>query len=155
MDLNALQAFVVKAKKSCYVGGGGGGRAPSSRLASHDLTYIEEEWAYRDSYFGGTDFIGQETVWLQNEPVWSMCYYGYVLRSDLITPTQAGQVLKEALSLPTSQGRLLDNLTFRDDRFDFKIESHGDIKHFKGRETITSDGILAYALDYFGGLIRP
>jgi hypothetical protein len=35
-----------------------------------------DDWLYRDSYFGGTNFFGQETVWLRGEPVWAENYYG-------------------------------------------------------------------------------
>ncbi len=132
----------------------GGGKAASSRTASHDLTYEEGDFTYRDSYFGGTDFIGQEVVWQKSQPIWSMCYYGYILRPDLITPTQAGNIIKAALSQPNAQGRLLDNLTFTQGLFTYEITSSGDVSHFKGREVITSQGELAYALDYFGGMIK-
>jgi hypothetical protein len=54
-----LEAFVVRAKSATYVGGGI--TAESSRLGSHDLTFESNDWLYRDSYFGGTDFLGQET----------------------------------------------------------------------------------------------
>jgi hypothetical protein len=79
-----LEAFVVRAKSATYVGSGL--RAESSRLGSHDLTFESDEWSYRDSYFGGTDFLGQETVWFGKEPVWAENYYGYILRSDRAPP---------------------------------------------------------------------
>jgi hypothetical protein len=147
-----LQDFVIRAKKATYVGDGA--RAPSSRLGSHDLTFADGDWAYRDSYFGGIDFLGQEVVWHRGEPVWSMCYYGFILRPDLITATQAGNVLKAALSKPEAQGRLLDNLQYVKNGFDYAIASEGSIERFKGRETIHMDGVLSYALDYFGGVVK-
>ena len=149
----ALIPFLIRAKRATYVGGSG--KAASSRTASHDLTYDEGDLAYLDSYFGGTDFIGQEVVWAKSEPIWSMCYYGYILRPDLITPTQAGTIIKAALSQPNAQGRLLDNLTFTHEAFTFAITSQGTVEHFTGRETIHSDQTLAYALDYFGGMVKP
>ena len=149
---HGLLAFLICAKRATYVGDGA--KAPPSRTDSHDLTCQEGEWSYRDSYFGGTDFIGQEVVWHKARPIWSMCYYGYILRADLITPTQAGTIIKRALSQPQAQGRLLDNLTFEMDHFKYEITSEGDIAHFKGHETIHIANTLAYALDYFGGLIK-
>jgi hypothetical protein len=77
-----LEAFVVRAKSATYVGSGL--RAQPSRLGSHDLTFASDQWRYRDSYFGGTDFLGQEAVWFRDEPVWAENYYGYILRPDLI-----------------------------------------------------------------------
>ena len=63
-----LEAFVVAAKSATYVGSGS--PAESSRPGSHDLMFEGDDWLYRDSYFGGTNFLGQETVWLRGEPVW-------------------------------------------------------------------------------------
>ena len=153
LDLDALARFVVRAKKATYVGDGA--TASPSRPGSHDLTFEDGPHAYRDSYFGGTDFLGQETVWHAGEPVWSMLYYGYIVRPDLITPTQAGQTLKAALGQPSAQGRLLENLIFEGLHGTFTIASQGTIAHFKGREEIAVGGTLAYALDYMGGLAKP
>ena len=72
MDQEELNAVIVKAKTATYVGGGG--KAPACRTGSHDLAWSEGEWRYLDSYFGGTDFLGQEVVWRGSEPVWAMNY---------------------------------------------------------------------------------
>jgi hypothetical protein len=101
--LAGLEAFVVRAKSATYVGSGA--RAESSRLGSHDLTFESDDWLYRDSYFGGTDFLGQETVWFGKEPVWAENYYGYILRPDLIDANQAGATIKAALSAMYQEGR--------------------------------------------------
>jgi Domain of unknown function (DUF5680) len=150
---SSLTRFIIRAKKATYVSGGV--KNSSSRPGSHDLSFREGDWTYRDSYFGGTDFIGQETVWLKDEPVWSMIYYGYIFRPDLIDGGRAAQTLRAALSTETAQGRLLDNFECSGPHGHFSISSEGSIEHFKGRETITVNGTLAYALDYMGGLIKP
>jgi hypothetical protein len=147
-----LHDFIIRAKKATYVGDGA--KASSSRQGSHDLTYEDGDWCYRDSYFGGIDFLGQEVVWHQTKPVWSMCYYGYILRPDMISAAEAGNLLKAALSKPDSQGRLLDNLSHSHNDMTYNIASSGSFEHFKGRETIHVHNELAYALDYFGGLIK-
>jgi Domain of unknown function (DUF5680) len=84
-----------------------------------------------------------------------MIYYGYILRPDLIDGDRAAQTLRAALSTETAQGRLLDNFEWYGPHGHFRISSVGTIDHFKGRETVTVDGTLAYALDYLGGLIKP
>jgi hypothetical protein len=76
------------------------------------------------------------------------------LRADLITPQQAATTLRAALSTEHSQGRLLDNFGWRGPHGQFSISSEGAVEHFKGRETISVDGVVAYALDYMGGLIK-
>ncbi len=151
--LKSLHPFVIRAKKSTYVASGP--KDHSSRPGSHDLSYHEKDWAYRDSYFGGTDFLGQETVWFKNEPVWSMIYYGHILRLDLIDGERAGKTIQAALSNEQSQGRLLDNFEWSGPYGKFSTLSEGTIEHFKGREVIAVDGALAYALDYMGGVVKP
>ncbi len=153
LDLQALHQFAIKAKKACYVGNGQ--PVSPSRLASHDLAFADGEWSYRDSYFGGTDFLGQEVIWFGSEATWVMNYYGFILRPDLITPTQAGDTLKQALSSPDSQARLLDNLSFDGPHGRYTITSKGYIDHFSGQESISVNGVITYVLDYHGGLVRP
>lgn len=151
--MTSLYHFIIRAKKATYVAGDV--KDLSSRPGSHDLTFREGDWTYRDSYFGGTDFIGQQTVWFKGEPVWSMIYYGYILRPDLIDGDRAAQTLRAALSTETAQGRLLDNFEWSGPHGHFSISSEGTIEHFKGRETIIVNSTPAYALDYMGGFIKP
>jgi len=63
----ALHSFIIRAKAATYVGGGA--KIPACRPASHDLQFVDEDWSYLDSYFGGTDFIGEETIWHAGKPV--------------------------------------------------------------------------------------
>ena len=93
MERAELNAVIVRAKAASYVGGGV--KAPSSRMGSHDLSWSEGDWRYLDSYFGGTDFLGQEVLWYGAEPVWAMSYYGYVLRPEL-TREQNCQAMRAA-----------------------------------------------------------
>jgi hypothetical protein len=60
VDVAALERFIVRAKAHTYVSGAG--QAESSRAGSHDLVFEDGDWSYRDSYLGGTDFLGQEVV---------------------------------------------------------------------------------------------
>jgi hypothetical protein len=147
-----LQAFVIRAKKASYVG-----NAPKvhpSRLDAFDLTFKEPNWAYRDSYFGGTDFLGQEVVWFKDQAVWVMNYHGTILRPDIYDGEKAAKTLRAALSQPQSQGRLLDNFDWRGTHDLFRIRSRGAIDFLRGRETINLDGIEVYALDYQAGVVR-
>ena len=148
-----LEAFVVGAKSATYVGSGS--PAESSRLGSHDLTFSSDQWFYRDSYFGGTDFLGQETVWFRAEPVWAENYYGYILRPDLIDAARAGATIKDALSALYQQGRFLGGFDWAGQHGHYQDHSSGDVSHFHGREVILVSGVEAYALDYCGGLIKP
>jgi hypothetical protein len=152
MKIDDLNAFIVKAKRATYVGSGE--RAEPSRLGSHDLTFQDGGWSYRDSYLGDTDFLGQEAVWLKGEPVWAMSYYGYILRPDLFDGERAGQTIKAALTAMYTEGRFLGGFEWEGPHGRYVDRSEGDVAHFRGREVILVQGVEAYALDYFGGLVR-
>ena len=84
--------------------------APRRPLAGRDRTiYVFEDgaFAYLDSYFGGSDFLGEEVVYYQSAPTWAMNYYGRILEPTLITAAQAGQVIQASLSAMYKLGRFL------------------------------------------------
>ncbi len=149
--LEKLNAFIVRAKAVTYVGDGQ--PVPSCRTGSHDLKFADGEWSYLDSYFGGRDFIGEEVVFLKEKPVWAMNYYGRILRPDLITPSQTGQVIKASLSKMYIEGRFLGGFEYHHEGFKYTDASEGELTSFRGRESISRLGELAYELFYHGGLI--
>jgi hypothetical protein len=152
MDLSELNTIIVRAKSSTYVGGGQ--KCNPSRLGSHDLRWSHGEWSYLDSYFGGTDFIGQETIWYADTPVWAMNYYGHIKAPQLINAVEAGGIIKGALSQMYEEGRFLGGYRWQSQRGIYVDTNSGDAARFHGREAILVQGQEAYVLDYFGGLIK-
>jgi len=152
MNLDELNAFIVRAKAATYVGDGE--HAQPCRLGSHDLRFTDGLWAYHDSYFGGSDFIGQEVVYFGDKPVWAMNYYGRILRDDLITGAQAGQLIKASLSRMYREGRFLGGFEYQEGDLTYIDVSEGDSQRFHGHELIRRAEETAYQLDYHGGLIK-
>jgi len=148
----ALLSFIVQAKSATYVGNGA--RSPSCRPGSQDLEFKDGDWYYLDSYYGGQDFIGEEVVYYKGRAVWAMNYYGRILRTDLITPEQAGHMIKASLSRMYAEGRFLGGYQYREGEFAYVDSSQGTVAHFTGRETISREGALAYELVYHGGNIK-
>ncbi|WP_137933177.1 DUF5680 domain-containing protein [Mesorhizobium comanense] len=151
--MNGLGTFILEAKSAAYVGGG----SPSSscRTASHDIRYERGPWRYLDSYFGGTDFLGQELVWKDDEPVWAMNYYGRVLDPELIDATAAGAVIREALSALYGLGRFLGAFEYAVRQYRYVDNSSQDVEAFSGIERIYVEEREVYRLEYHGGLIKP
>ena len=152
MNIATLNDVIVRAKAATYVGGGV--KIGPGRPGAHELGWSEGDWRYLDSYFGGTDFLGQEVLRLAGEPVWAMNYYGYILRPDLIDGQRAGETIKAALSAMYRQGRFLGGFEWIGAFGTYIDSSRGDAGHFHGRESIVVAGEEAYALDYFGGLVK-
>ena len=152
IDIEELNAFIVRAKAASYVGGGE--HVPACRPGSHDLGFSEGEWSYLDSYFGGTDFIGEEVVHFAGKPVWAMNYYGRILHDDLLTGAQSGQMIKASLSRMYKESRFLGGFEYTENDLTYVDTSEGSADCFQGREFIRRGQEIAYELVYHGGLIR-
>lgn len=150
--LEQLNAFIVHAKAASYVGGGV--RSLPYRLGSHDLQVHEGGFSYLDSYYGGTDFLGQEVVFYEGRPVWAMNYYGRILDPARIAAAEAGQVIQASLSEMYRQGRFLGGFEHTVGDFTYVDGSEGDVASFTGVERILRDGVPVYCLVYHGGLIK-
>ena len=151
-SLDQLNAFIVGAKAATYVGGGQ--KSLSRRPGSHDLEFHEGAFAYLDSYFGGADFIGQEAVYSEGKPVWAMNYYGRILKPNLITAAEAGQMIQASLSRLYQQGRFLGGFEYTVGQDTYVDTNAGDTALFTGKEWITRNGVKVYELVYHGGLIK-
>jgi len=150
--VQGLEEFIVRAKAKSYAGDGA--TRPPCRPGSHDIGHEDGDWAYLDSYFGGTDFLGQEIVWHTGVPVWAMNYYGRILRPGRIDAATAGRVIKQALSDLYREGRFLGGFVFPSGLHVYVDRSEGEVASFSGYEVIQMDREAVYRLDYHGGLIK-
>ena len=150
--MQEIERFIVRAKANSYVGSGRF-RAPC-RPDGHDVGFEEGDWAYLDSYFGGTDFVGQEVVWQAGRALWAMNYHGRILRSDLIDAAIAGSIIKAALSALYREDRFLGGFDFGAPEGRYVDRSEGGFDAFTGIERIYVGDDEAYRLVYHGGLVR-
>ena len=150
--LEQLNAFVVQAKAATYVGGGT--KCLSYRPGSHDLQFHAGAFSYLDSYFGGSDFLGQEVVYYEEEPVWAMNYYGRVLEPSLITAEETGQIIQESLSKMYEEGRFLGGFEHSPRNSTYVDTNEGDVTLFTGKEWIVRKGTRVYELVYHGGSVK-
>ena len=152
LALEDLTDFVVQAKAATYVGEGP--KSLSYRPASHDLQYHSGPFSYLDSFFGGSDFIGQEVVYFEGKPVWGMNYYGRILEPEQIDAAQVGEILRKSLSLLYEEGRFLGGYQHSVGDATYIDLNDGDISEFSGREWILHGETKVYELQYHGGLIK-
>jgi hypothetical protein len=149
IDLDKLNTFIVNAKAHTYAGSEKA--SLSYRPKSHDLQFHNDDFAYLDSYFGGTDFLGQEVVYFQGEPIWAMNYYGRILEPELINSSEAGKVIKESLSELYKLGRFLGGFEHTTPLGIYNDTNEGTLTSFTGREWITRATTKVYELVYHGG----
>jgi len=145
----ALIDFILRAKRATYAGEGA--QAASSRLQSHDLPYREEPYTYLDTYLGGLQFIGEEAVWFDQQPLWGMNYYGWMLSETI--PTGFSQFLKAALLRVQADAPYRGPSAWLDGDFAYACTWQGGLWRFTGQETIAWQEKPIYQLVFHGGRI--
>ncbi|MDI6721659.1 MAG: DUF5680 domain-containing protein, partial [Candidatus Aenigmarchaeota archaeon] len=77
-----LSEFLVRAKLNTYASVGESGEKMLED-GSKELVFEENEFKYRDRYFGFNPFIGQEVVWRKGKVIWAMNYRGRIISGDV------------------------------------------------------------------------
>jgi len=151
IDKKRLCKFLVYAKKSTYAAG-----ETAKKVVEDDksttLIFEDGDLKYHDNYFGGEPFGGREVVFLQNQPIYIMTYYGLVDGS--VSDFEAVyNVLQKALSL------IPEDYPFRGPKehtvgdFTYKNTFTGEIDNFFGEEIISHAGKEIYKARYIGGFV--
>ena len=150
-----IEDFLIEAKKQTYANSLVE-RIDSSRLNSKDYEYQKNNMLYHDTYFGGTKFIGEEVVYIDNQTYWAMNYYGVTLDEKM-----GEEVMDNALRLALMKvGKDKTVIPIRGPRefvngeYKYIFEVSGDINCFNGVETIYKNNVKIYELKCNGGLIK-
>jgi hypothetical protein len=146
MDKKVIE-FLIRAKKATYAGKGN--ESESSRPNSHDLEYSEKDLLYIDTYLGGAKFSGEEALWRDSIPFWSMNYIGRVLRNEF-----DGDFLKEALLNVPEDKPYRGPFEYQSNAYKYSCSVDGTFEWFKGYEKISYDNMLVYECHFHGGLIE-
>jgi hypothetical protein len=149
--VDGLKEFIVTAKRATYAAAAA--KSLPYRLGSSDIQFRHGPWSYLDSYVGEANFLGQEIVYLDRVPVWSMAYYGF-LQSPRIDSATAGRVVQAALTRLYDEGRFLGGFSTDVDGYRYVDTNTGGVARFTGREWIEDHDERLYTLHYFGGDIR-
>ena len=143
MENNTIE-FLLRAKRATYAGGGV--EVEPSRLASHDLQYSEGDLKYIDTYLGSAKFSGEEAVWKDGVPFWSMNYIGRVVADGF-----SGDFLKDALSQGTKELPYRGPLRYESEDYLYVCSVKGDFNWFYGHEEIFFGSKKVYECLFHGG----
>lgn len=157
MAVNAaeLTAFLVEAKRRTYAAQGGeAGVSPPLIPGSRQLEYRDLAWLYRDIYFGMLAFVGQETVFHDEIPVWAMVYGGGMLPQAAVPPREVYAFLRRALLAVPPDRPYRGPGAFQAPPYVYGNQWEGTPERFRGVERISLDGRPVYELVYAGGLLR-
>lgn len=154
MDITTQQLadFLNEANKSTYANKDAPKVSPS-RLGSEDYHFEKDDLIYHDTYFGSRDFIGEEIVYKNKEPVWGLNYYGYILSKDIDHKELYGFLRKALMQEYSDIIPVRGPKSYQDGDWEYNNSSIGDLSRLTGVEEIYKAGVLIYKADYHGGFI--
>ena len=146
MDKKIVE-FLCRAKRETYASGNAKECIPC-RPNSHDLKYCEGNLIYIDTYLGGEKFVGEEAIWNDNIPLWSMNYAGRIVEEGF-----EGWFLKEALRIVNEEYPYRGPLSYENGEFKYECSFAGNFEWFDGEEVIYKNDVKIYECKFHGGVI--
>lgn len=147
VDTNKLIEFRLEANRNTYAGFASS--CDASRPDSNDYIYEQGDFMYYDTWLGGEKFAGEEAVWKNGEPIYSMNYFGRTLDERF-----SGDFLKEALRAATAESPYRGPEYYQSGEYIYKTKVTGAIEWFQGYEEIYCQDIKVYECYYHGGLLK-
>lgn len=143
-----IEDFLVHAKRRTY----GSTTLEPKQLDDSSKEYLVKikEYIYRDRYFGGNPFIGEEVVYRDTTPIWSMNYYGKATQRD---PNEVFSFLVKALGKVERKKPYRGPEKYAEGSWLYRCMSRGNVNSFWGEEEIFYDEIKVYWLRFHGGQI--
>lgn len=150
-----IENFLIEAKKQTYANENVE-KVLSARKNSKDYEYKRDNMMYHDTYFGGTNFIGGEVVYVDDKTYWAMNYYGVTL-DETLGEEAMDNALRPALMnvgvdkdvIPVRGPKEMINGEYK-----YSFEVIGDINYFSGIEIIYKNNKKIYELKCHGGLVK-
>jgi len=144
--------FLVKAKKETYASNS---EFEKKRLkdGAKELSFAENDFLYRDRYFGSKAFIGEEVVFKNKKPFWSMNYAGSCL-NDFCPRNDIYSFLKKSLKKVDKKTIFRGPKKLKIGDFLYINKINGDVNDFYGEEFIYFKNKKVYKLKYHGGIIQ-
>lgn len=145
-----LADFLVQAKRATYASQGDNASVTALISGSRQLEYQLGAALYRDIYFGFAYFVGQETVYEADAPIWAMSYAGGMV-DPAADASAVYKFLQMALRQVESASPYRGPGLIRGDGFQYTSQTTGTLKNFWGSERISSNRAIVYELRYHGG----
>jgi hypothetical protein len=112
------------------------------------LHYEEDNLLYIDSYLGGSQFAGEEALWVDGQPFWAMNYVGRVLGEGF-----SGDFLKEVLANGTHSQPYRGPGEYRSGPYRYVCQVEGEFGWYSGHEEIFYQDTKVYECLFHGGKI--
>ncbi|MCL2376639.1 MAG: DUF5680 domain-containing protein [Defluviitaleaceae bacterium] len=146
-----ITGFLVRAKQAIFAGEVA--KMEPSRPNSKDFQYVEGNLKYIDTYLGSANFAGEEAMWKDDIPFWSMNYIGKTL-SEESQITEIFRFLTEALLLVPEEYPFRGPQHYTNGDYSYKCTIKGDFHWFSGIEEIFYKNDKVYELTFHGGDVK-
>ena len=151
MNQKKLLAFLVEARANTYATGGN--KVTPVFPGGKQYEFKDGDWLYSDFYNqGNKKFMGLETVYFKNKPVWSNCYYG---NFEKMSEDEVDKILRTALVEKKDKARLWFNVEYKSGNYLYEChaDSGSNLNECSGSEEISKGPQKVYSFYYAGGLI--
>lgn len=154
INYDELKSFLLDANVNGYAGDGN--EVTPQRPGFSEIEYGKDKWLFHDSYAGHYFAPGQEIVYYEGNPVWSMAYAGgmkFGSHGDKELAHETFTFLKKALLRMDPEKPFRGPKLFEEERWRYVSELDGDIKDFHGNEKIYKNDKLVFEQNFIGGII--
>ena len=150
--MKELREFLMEANQHGYASGNPGVKEEDG---STTITYPPEGdiegWKFRDHFYGGEPYGGQEVVFRNEKPYWTMVYYGTVYEEEDLANVYP--FLQKALLQGDEKFPVRGPASFMEGDLHYKNNISGDLDSFSGTEAIVRQGDGVYEAFFAGGLV--
>jgi hypothetical protein len=151
-EIEDLRAFLVAARQHAYAGEGGD--ASPTVSGARQFEFAGGRWRYHDLSVGAERLAGQEIVYQDESPVWTMVYAGGRWPDAELDTAEIYRFLRSALLAEVEHCRLPGRSLFGEEELRYISTGAGDLAWFEGNEEIRYLGGVVYRLVYSGGWVR-
>jgi len=148
-ERDVLARFLARAKAQSYAADDPS-RLRSVEGGGQEVRHQEGELIYRDRWYGGSRFAGQELVWRGGRLVWAMNFYGV---TEAAAPERFFHFHKQALRYPPQSFPVRGPALVREGDLTYVNDWSGSIEAFWGAERVFEGDRQLFRLGYHGGLI--
>jgi transcriptional regulator with XRE-family HTH domain len=146
-DLDELIAFRLEANVNTYAAFMN--EVDATRPSSHDFRYENGNYIYHDTYVGGEEFAGEESICKSGQAVYAMNYMGRVLSEGF-----SGNFLKEALRAADKKMPYRGPELYQSGEYIYRCKVTGDFTWFQGYEEIYHNDLKVYECVFHGGTLK-
>ncbi|MBU1178914.1 XRE family transcriptional regulator [Patescibacteria group bacterium] len=153
INIKELIDFLNEANKSTYANKDAP-KVVSSRLESEDYHFEKGNLVYHDTYFGKRDFIGEEIIYKNQQPVWGANYFGFIF-DDNVSEKDVYAFLRQALMQEYNDViPVRGPARFSEGAWSYQFSVSGGLENFSGQEEILLNGKIIYRCLIHGGFVQ-